>query len=40
LNGANRAFDLSIPADDDVLTRTADTQVFLIVRYRLNMLAD
>jgi hypothetical protein len=37
-NGANRAFDLSIPPDpdDEVLTRTAAEQVFLIVRYRLN----
>jgi len=33
LNGANRAFDLSIPPDDDgVLTSTAATQVFLMAR--------
>jgi hypothetical protein len=41
LNGVNRAFDLSIPPDDDgVLTSTAATQVFLMARSRLNMLAD
>jgi len=35
LNGANRAVDLNIPPDADVLTRSAAAQVFLIVRYRL-----
>ncbi len=36
LNGDNRASSLSIPPDTEVLKRTADGQVFLIVRYRLD----
>lgn len=36
LNGGSRASDLSIPPDDEVLTRVAEAQVFLIVRYRLD----
>jgi hypothetical protein len=35
LNGVNRASELSIPADTQVLTRAA-ADVFLIVRYRLD----
>jgi hypothetical protein len=35
LNGENRASSLSIPSDPEVLKRSSDGQVFLIVRYRL-----
>jgi Tc toxin complex TcA C-terminal TcB-binding domain len=36
LNGENRAADLRIPTDADVLKRDPTAQVFLIVRYRLD----
>jgi hypothetical protein len=35
LEGANRAFELSITADNEVLRRPTTAQVFLLVRYRL-----
>jgi hypothetical protein len=35
LNGENRLSNLSIPSDTEVLKRSSDGQVFLILRYRL-----